>query len=75
MGIEIKLFATLAQFLPDNSDDYPIEEGETIASLMDKLGVPEKDVSLMFVNSAKVNTEHVLQDKDRVGLFPPVGGS
>lgn len=74
MGIEIKLFATLAQFLPENGADYPIVEGETIGSLMEKLGVPEKDVSLMFVNSLKVDKTCVLKDKDRVGLFPPVGG-
>lgn len=74
MGIEIKLFATLAPYLPENSADYPIDEGETIQSLMGKLDVPEKDVSLMFVNSLKVGPDHELKDKDRVGLFPPVGG-
>lgn len=74
MGIEIKLFATLAHFLPENGDDYPLAAGETVGSLIEKLGVPEDDVSLMFVNSLKVDRDHILQDKDRVGIFPPVGG-
>lgn len=74
MGIEIKLFATLAQYLPENGEDFPIDEGETIASLIEKLGVPKKEVTLMFVNSLKVDVDTVLKDKDRVGLFPPVGG-
>lgn len=74
MGIEIKLFATLTQFLPENSDDFPIDEGETIASLMDKIGVPKDEVTLMFINSARAYPDSVLKDDDRVGLFPPVGG-
>lgn len=74
MGIEIKLFATLAKFLPENAEDYPIEDGETIRSLIQKLGLPEKDVTLMFVNSLRSDPDTEIKDKDRVGLFPPVGG-
>jgi len=74
MGIEIKLFATLAPYLPENSDDFPIDEGETIKSLVNKLGIPEKDVTLMFINSLRSTPDSEIADKDRVGLFPPVGG-
>ncbi|MDC0335417.1 MoaD/ThiS family protein [Pseudodesulfovibrio sp.] len=74
MGIEIKCFATLSQYLPDNADNFPIDNGETVKSLMDKLGIPEKDVTLMFINSARAYLESELKDDDRVGLFPPVGG-
>ncbi len=74
MGIEIKLFATLAPYLPENSEDFPIDEGETIKSLINKLGIPEKDVTLMFINSVRSSHESEIADNDRVGLFPPVGG-
>ncbi len=74
MGIEIKLFATLTKFLPDNSDAFPIDEGETIQSLIEKLGLPEKEVTLMFINSLRSDRDSVIKDGDRVGLFPPVGG-
>ena len=74
MGIEIKCFATLAKFLPENGDDYPIEPGETIRSLIAKLGMPEKEVTLMFINSLRSAPDSELKDGDRVGLFPPVGG-
>lgn len=74
MGIEIKLFATLAKYLPDNGDEYPVEEGETIQSLITKLGIPDGEVTLMFINSVRSNLESEIKDKDRVGLFPPVGG-
>lgn len=74
MGIELKLFATLAKFLPENSEDFPIEPGETVQSLRERLGLPEEEVTLMFVNAARAYPETELKDGDRVGLFPPVGG-
>jgi len=74
MGIEIKCFATLARFLPENGDDYPVEPGETIRSLVEKLGMPVDDVTLMFVNSVRSGPDTEIRDGDRVGLFPPVGG-
>ncbi|MBI9079124.1 MAG: MoaD/ThiS family protein [Pseudodesulfovibrio sp.] len=74
MGIEIKCFATLAQFLPPNGDDYPIDQGETIKSLLAKLGIPEKEVALFFINSARAYLESDIKNGDRIGLFPAVGG-
>lgn len=74
MGIEIKCFATLKKKEPDNAEDYPIVAGETVASIMEKLGIPADDVSLMFINSARAYPESELNDGDRLGLFPPVGG-
>ena len=74
MGIELKCFVTLAQYMPENSDDYPIEPDETIRSLVEKLGMPVKDVTLMFVNSVRSDLDTEIRNGDRVGLFPPVGG-
>lgn len=74
MGIEIKCFATLAKYLPDNGDDYPVDSGETVLSLIRKLGIPEKDVTIVFVNNLRSPVETPVADGDRVGLFPPVGG-
>lgn len=74
MGIEIKCFATLAQFLPENAKDFPIEESETVQSLVERLGIPEDEVTLIFINSVRSYLESELKDGDRLGLFPPVGG-
>ncbi|WFS61140.1 MoaD/ThiS family protein [Pseudodesulfovibrio thermohalotolerans] len=74
MGIEIKCFATLAKYLPENGQDYPIEPGETVRSLIAKLGIPEKDVTLVFINALRSGPDSEIADGDRVGLFPPVGG-
>jgi len=74
MGIEIKCFATLARFLPENAADYPVTPGETVRSLVDKLGIPPEEVTLIFVNSVRTTADATVRDGDRVGLFPPVGG-
>ena len=74
LGIEIKLFATLAKFLPENSDNYTIVPGETVLSLIDRLGIPVDEVTLIFINSARAYLESELNNGDRLGLFPPVGG-
>ena len=74
MGIEIKCFATLAKYLPENGADYPVAPGETVRSLIDKLGIPVKDVTIVFVNNLRSPLETPISDGDRVGLFPPVGG-
>ena len=74
MGIEIKCFATLARFAPDNAENYPVAPGETVRSLIDKLGLPAEEVTLIFVNSVRTTADAPVADGDRVGLFPPVGG-
>lgn len=74
MKIQVKCFATLASRLPENSDDFPIEAGETVASVVNRLGIDEDEVHLMFVNSAREGLDTELGDGDRLGLFPAVGG-
>ena len=72
--IELKLFVTLAGYLPENAGNHEIKEGQTIDNLIQDLGIPRELVKLIFVNGKKQESTYVLQDGDRVGLFPPVGG-
>ncbi|WP_419788136.1 MoaD/ThiS family protein [Pseudodesulfovibrio sp.] len=74
MGIEIKCFATLAGLQPENADDYPVSKGETVASLLEKIGIPAEEVAIIFINSVRSFAESPVKDGDRVGLFPAVGG-
>ena len=72
--IDLKLFVTLARFLPENAGEFPVKEGTSVEKLMANLGIPGDWVKLIFVNGKKQGREYCLQDGDRVGLFPPVGG-
>lgn len=72
--IELKLFATIARYLPEYPESFAMEEGTTIKSLISRLNIPESDVKLTFVNGKQRPLDHILQDGDRLGIFPPVGG-
>ena len=72
--IQIKLFATLQSFMPDSAENYAIEPGTTIGTLIQQLDLPEDKVKLIFINGVKAELTTVLKGGDRIGIFPPVGG-
>lgn len=72
--IDFKLFVSLTPYLPPNANAYPVPEGQSIAWLIAHLGLPEDLVKLIFVNGRRAERSYLLQDGDRVGIFPPVGG-
>lgn len=79
MKVEVRLYATFAKFGPSQRAGDPFEvELEDSALLMDlihKLEIPEEDVHLTIVNGRVVHDQsQLLQEGDRVALFPPVGG-
>ncbi len=72
--INIKLFATLQQFMPASAENYTIEAGTTIQRLLDQLDIPQEKAKLIFINGAKADLSTALNGGERVGIFPPVGG-
>ena len=72
--IEIKLFASLARFLPESADEYAFESGETIRDLLAQLRIPEETAKLIFIDGIRANPDTRLKGGERVGIFPPVGG-
>lgn len=74
MEILVKCYATLAQYQPVDGDRFFVKPGTTVAQLMDQLGLPEKEVKVIFVNGRHVDAATELSSGDRVALFPAVGG-
>ena len=74
MTITVRCFASLAGFQPRDADAFPISAGETVAHVMARLGLPEGGVALIFIDNIHRQPETVLEDGDRVGFFPPMGG-
>jgi len=72
--INIKLFATLQQFMPVSADNFTIESGTTIQRLLDQLDIPQEKAKLVFINGVKADLSTALNGGERVGIFPPVGG-
>ena len=72
--ITLKLFATLRTYLPDDADRYAVAPGTTVADIVRDLEIPAKDAKLIFINSIRKELDTPVQDGDRLGIFPPVGG-
>ncbi len=79
MRVEVRLYATFAEHAPTQraGDPFHVEVGASasLADLINKLGIPERDVHLVIVNGRPVHDRSLrLSEADRIGLFPPVGG-
>ena len=72
--IQIKLFANLQKFMPASADNYAIDAGTTIRSLLQQLEIPEDKAKLIFIDGLKAELTTVLKGGERIGIFPPVGG-
>lgn len=83
MDITFKLFATLTDYLPpaarrSNVLNMEVDDGMTIAQIIEPFGMPEKLVHLVLVNGTYVPPEEraskVLKDGDVLAVWPPVAG-
>lgn len=78
MNIELNLFVSLSKYKPEDvgSDSWIVKcsEGDTIHTLLNRFKVPEKEVKVIFINGVHAKLDAALNDGDRVGVFPPVGG-
>ena len=72
--IELRLFADLSKYLPENSKHFQIENNTSVNDLLLKLGINTDRAKIIFINGRKRNLEDYLKHGDRVGIFPPVGG-
>jgi molybdopterin converting factor small subunit len=72
--IQIKLFAGLQKFMPESAENYAIEPGTTVGTLLQQLGIPQDMIKLVFIDSVRADLTSTLQGGERVGIFPPVGG-
>ena len=73
--ITMKCFAALSEgdvcdFT--DSNQYEIFEGDTVESLVDRLGMPKEEIKIIFLNNKIVEFDAVLHDGDQLGLAPPV---
>jgi sulfur carrier protein ThiS len=78
MKIEVNLYATLSQYIPDGNKGpthmVDVEEGTTVSDLLRQLGVPTQSAKLIFLDGIHADLEAVLKEGSRIGVFPPVGG-
>ncbi len=73
-AIQLKLFAGLAPYTPDNADHITIQPGLTVEQLLEQFQVPTAKAHLIFVDGIKKDLQTKLNGDERVGIFPPVAG-
>jgi molybdopterin converting factor small subunit len=76
--VEVRLFATLATFLPSNSRDgaavVEIPDGATIHDVTRRLGIPADLARVVLVNGRDAGADAPLAAEDIVTIFPPLAG-
>jgi molybdopterin synthase sulfur carrier subunit len=78
--LEIRLFAGLKCNNPDlpcfgkTAFDLEVPVGTTVGELRRILAINPNIRLLNMVNHHHEGDEWVLQDSDRIGIFPPIGG-
>ena len=75
MQITVKLHASLRPYGRSDSNDslFPLEitEKATVREVIRELGIPSEKVKMVILNGRGANVDRVLNDGDRVALFPP----
>jgi sulfur carrier protein ThiS len=78
MALQILLNASLRRFFPDYHPpvglSLEVPPGTTVAQVVDRLGLPPAEITLIMVNGRRREMDYVLQGDERLGLFPPIGG-
>jgi len=78
MEVKVKLFATLRDYLPENSDGkscrIEIDNTTTIEQIITKLKIPEDIPKIILVNGLSGSIDQTLKEGDELSIFPPVAG-
>lgn len=82
MKISLKLFASLADYLPagsrENRIELDVEDGVSVADLIRRYQVPERSAHLVLVNGLFVPPAERpwrrLQEGDELAVWPPIAG-
>ncbi len=71
--IEVRYFAALrSKGIKKETIELPNEI--QASELLEKLNIKDEDVAILLVNGIITTSDTVIQDKDTISLFPPVGG-
>lgn len=78
MEIEVKLFATLRDYLPKGSSRFSckmdVDSHTRIQDILLKLKIPDEIPKIILVNGIHGKLEQVLKEGDVLSVFPPVAG-
>lgn len=73
INVKVRLFANLRE---NRDKEMMIElgEGSTIKDIIEILNISREDAAILLVNGLGAELDKILEDKDTVSIFPPIGG-
>ncbi|MGM0652943.1 MAG: MoaD/ThiS family protein [Bacillota bacterium] len=78
MEVSVVLYATLTRYHPGDKGNNPftveMPEGATVKDLLKEIGIKESETKQVFINHKTRPDDFVLEDGQKVAIFPPVGG-
>jgi molybdopterin converting factor small subunit len=78
MQVKVKLFATLRDYLPKDSDGrsclMDIDEKTTIEQIIATFNIPEEIPKIILINGLNGTMDQTLKEGDELSIFPPVAG-
>jgi molybdopterin converting factor small subunit len=78
LAVEVRVFATLRQFLPDlgigEAKIVEVQPGTTLGELRDLLGLPKEQVKVIMRNHLQAFPEDEVVEGDRITFIPAVAG-
>lgn len=78
MKIEVRLFATLAAYLPEGSDGRSVTldlpDGSTVGEIVRALGIPEEMPLVAMADGRDAELGQPLADGVMLSFFPPLAG-
>ena len=76
--VEVRLYSSLRKYQTGHKNSESLVVGLSdqadLRELLIRLKIPEREVAVAMVNGRSVKKSYLLQNRDRVGLFPLVGG-
>jgi molybdopterin converting factor small subunit len=74
-SVRVQLFADLRECVGGAAAvDVDVSAGDTVASVVDRLGIARERIKIVFLNARSASLEHVLQGGENLSLFSNVGG-
>ncbi|MCX5802144.1 MAG: MoaD/ThiS family protein [Proteobacteria bacterium] len=78
MEIEIRLFATFRDYLPEGTSGFAfkktLKKETTVGEVIKELNLPEDTPKIILIKGNHAKEGYILQDGDVVSIFPPMGG-
>ena len=76
--VEVRLYASLRKYHPNPGSSealvMELDDEAKLGDLLDKLKVSREELGILMVNGKWEKESYLLQDGDRIGIFPLIGG-